>query len=282
MYKLLFLTLYCIGLGCLLIAPTSLHAENKPLIRVIHVSAANTFADSGLLDELNRAFTRITPGTKVEVKSAGALSVLDHGWKGDADIVITHHPMAEERFLKSGFGISRTPILSNSFILLGPKKDPLGVSNETHITNALKKIAADQSSFIAPSQRSGTYNRLMQLWQKAGVTPDWPGYEISGAGVLSTLRNADLFEEYTLVDAGTYFSAKRSLSGSIRPLFIDGDDLKNTYSAIVVAKPKSQDSHLAVVNQYVKFLISPEAHKLIHKFNMNKFGYEVYRPVASL
>jgi len=42
-------------------------------------------------------------------------------------VLLVHSPDAEERFVKSGFGVNRLPVMHNDFVIIGPANDPAGI-----------------------------------------------------------------------------------------------------------------------------------------------------------
>src|SRR5262245_55481555 len=81
---------------------------------------------SGLLDVLLPKFREQT-GTEVKVVAVGSGQAMELGRRGDADVLLTHAPAAEEKFMKEGWGKERRPVMHNDFVLVGPKSDPAKV-----------------------------------------------------------------------------------------------------------------------------------------------------------
>jgi tungstate transport system substrate-binding protein len=79
--------------------------------------------DSGLLDVLIPRFREQT-GIDVRVVAVGSGQALELGRRGDADVLLTHAPAAEKKFMDEGWGQDRRPVMCNDFILVGPKSDP--------------------------------------------------------------------------------------------------------------------------------------------------------------
>jgi ABC-type tungstate transport system permease subunit len=48
---------------------------------------------------------------------------LDIGRRGDADVVMVHDKVAEEKFVSEGFAEKRIEVMYNDFVLIGPKAD---------------------------------------------------------------------------------------------------------------------------------------------------------------
>jgi tungstate transport system substrate-binding protein len=208
------------------------HSQARKGPRSPHFAASTT--DTGLIQALADKFHARHPDIAVEVHAGGALAVLEDGRQGRADLVITHHRQSEELFIEQGFGQDRVQLMYDEFALFGPPADPLKLTRATELLTVLKQLALAQAPFLAPAPQSGSYLKLMQLWNAAGITPDWPGYEITGASAVATLRQAAQFESYAFANMGTYLANRESLAGLIVPLYRDHPLLRNTYSAIVV------------------------------------------------
>ena len=62
--------------------------------------------DTGLLDELMPLFEKKT-GYRVKTIAVGSGQAMAMGERGEADVLLVHSPEAEEKFVKSGFGVNR-------------------------------------------------------------------------------------------------------------------------------------------------------------------------------
>src|SRR5713226_9031496 len=79
--------------------------------------------DSGLLDVLTPLFREKT-GIEVKVVAVGSGQALELGRRGDADALLVHDPVSEQRFMDEGFGTQKRPLMYNDFVLVGPEADP--------------------------------------------------------------------------------------------------------------------------------------------------------------
>ncbi|NDP43257.1 MAG: hypothetical protein GZ089_11170, partial [Aromatoleum sp.] len=85
----------------------------------LRLATTSTLNDSGLLDALLPAFTRET-GLRVKPLVAGTGQTLRMAERGDADLVWSHSPSDEERFVAAGYGTGRSVVMTNAFLLAGP------------------------------------------------------------------------------------------------------------------------------------------------------------------
>ena len=166
--------------------------------------------DSGLLDVLVPLFTKET-GIEVKVVAVGSGQALEIGRRGDADVLLTHAPEAEQRFMSDGHGESRREVMYNDFVLVGPKDDPAHVqgtdfAGAAAIVDALRQIAAAKATFVSRGDESGTHMKEKAIWEKATVTPQGDWYLSAGSGMAATLRLASERRGYVLADRGTFLS----------------------------------------------------------------------------
>src|SRR5687767_5480566 len=89
----------------------------------ITLATGTTLRDTGLLDKLVPTFEQQT-GIEVKVVAVGTGQALELGRRGDADVVLTHLPEAEAKFVDEGYGEKRVPLMHNDFVVIGPASDP--------------------------------------------------------------------------------------------------------------------------------------------------------------
>ena len=163
--------------------------------------------DSGLLDELVPAFER-TGDCKVKTVAVGSGQALAMGEKGDADVLLVHSPDAEETFMDEGHGASRTAVMHNDFVIVGPASDPANIADAPDATTAFRRIAREKAPFASRADESGTNAKELKLWEEAGIKPSGSWYLETGQGMGETLTVASQKEAYTLSDRGTFLATK--------------------------------------------------------------------------
>jgi hypothetical protein len=57
----------------------------------------------------------------------------------DVDVQLVHDPDSEEKFIEAGYGVDRTQVMYNDFVIIGPEDDPAGIKGLSS-TEALKRI----------------------------------------------------------------------------------------------------------------------------------------------
>ena len=242
-----------------------------PMPEKLRLYVASTAAETGIIEFMAAGFRELHPEVEVAVTSAGALEVLDRARNGHADLVITHHPKSEQLFINEGYGISRTLIMYDEFVILGPRQDPLGLAREKNIRVVLQRVAREQAPFLVPGLRSATSLALSELWSLAGIKPDWPGFEITGSSSAATLRTADLFASYTFSDVGTYLANRKALAGNIIPLYRDDVALRNYYSVLVVSQERFPHANQSRAETFVDYLVSEAGQNRLAHFGEQRF-----------
>ena len=69
---------------------------------VVVLATTHTIEDTGLLDVLADAFANSHADLRLRVVVAGSGEALEYGRRGDADVLLTHAPEDEERFVAEG------------------------------------------------------------------------------------------------------------------------------------------------------------------------------------
>ena len=101
-------------------------AQEKSIV----MASTTSTEQSGLFAHLLPAFTKAT-GFEVRVVALGTGQALDMGRRGDADVLFVHDQAAEEKFVAEGWGLKRTAVMYNDFVLVGPAADPAGTKART-------------------------------------------------------------------------------------------------------------------------------------------------------
>jgi tungstate transport system substrate-binding protein len=268
-------------LGLWLVALTSLVVAAPAASQTGQIILATTTStrDAGLLDSLLPVFEHQT-GYSVKVIAVGSGQALAMGRRGDADLVLSHAPEAERVLVDSGYFVRRRLVMHNEFLIVGPKADTAGVHTERDAVAALRRIAERHARFVSRGDQSGTHQRELQLWKRAGGLPaaprDW--YVESGQGMGATLLMADEKHAYTLTDIGTYLAWRSKLE--LVPL-VDGDSLLyNVYHVLELNPRTAPRANLAAGKALADFLVAPETQAKIGAFGKAQFGRSLFLPDA--
>lgn len=192
----------------------------------IDIATTTSVQNSGLLDYLLPHFET----AEVRVHAAGSGRSLEMLADGVVDLVISHAPETEARYLAAHADWRYRKLASNWFIIVGPRDDPAGVGDAGDVLDAFRRIAARAAPFVSRGDESGTHEREQALWRSAGVTPVPGRLIVSGRSMALALRHADEINGYTLADDATFRQLQPQLD---LVAFTIGDGrLLNTYAVI--------------------------------------------------
>ncbi len=267
---------------------TGLQQESSPGEHLLLASTMEP-VETGLLDVLEEAFFQST-GVLVRHVALGSGRALELAQKGRVDMALTHAPDLEEEFMGDGWGISKIPVMSNVFILVGPSNDPAGIGTLEQgwgVQEALRRISAARTPFISRGDRSGTHLRELQLWEKAGVTPEEDWYIVSSgiAGNTGVLRLARDKQAYTLVDRATFLLSRcedklKIFSGTEEGTALPGE-LDNVFSLLLVNPQRVTSVNFKGALLFGQWLREEVAAKIISDFGRESFGRPLFSKVEA-
>jgi tungstate transport system substrate-binding protein len=257
----------------LLLAAVPGCGRSTPPVATITLATTTSTRDSGLLDQLLPPFQEQT-GIEVRVVAVGSGQALELGRRGDADVLLTHAPAAEEEFVAQWYALRRVPVMYNDFVLLGPPTDSAGVRQQRSIGAALRRIAQRGAPFVSRGDESGTHHKERDLWHHAGLEPAGDWYLSAGSSMAQTLRMATEKRAYTLSDRGTFLAQRAGLELVV---VCEGDPmLHNPYAAMVVNPRKHPHVQAGAAQQLVDYLVSPPAQALIARYGVESFGEPLF------
>ena len=250
-------------------------AQEKSIV----VSSTTSTQDSGLFGHILPMFKAKT-GIDVKVVSQGTGQALDTGRRGDADVVFVHAKSQEEKFVADGFGVKRSPVMYNDFVLIGPKNDPAGAKGKD-IVAGLKAIKDKSAPFISRGDRSGTHSAELALWKTAGIDiakDKGAWYKEIGQGMGAALNTASASNSYVLTDRGTWLSFKNR--GDL-DIVVEGDNkLFNQYGVILVNPAKHPHVKKDFGQAFIEWLTSAEGQKAIADYKIG--GQQLFFANASV
>jgi tungstate transport system substrate-binding protein len=242
------------------------------------VSTTST-EDTGLFKHLLPRF-RAKTGIEVRVVAQGTGQALASARRGDADVVLVHDRLAEQKFVDEGFGLDRREVMYNDFVLVGPKSDPAKVMSampEGALLGALEKIANNASRFVSRGDKSGTHAAELRYWSQAQIDPQrgkgrW--YLETGSGMGPTLNTASAMNAYTLTDRGTWLSFKNR--GELKIVFEGDRLLLNQYGVILVNPAKYPHVKTVLGQAFVDWISSSEGQAAIASYKIE--GQSLFFP----
>ena len=274
------------GLCCRLLAVALLvgAAAAPAQDRFIVMASTTSTEQSGLFGHLLPIFKQAT-GIDVRVVALGTGQALDSARRGDADVVLVHDTVAEEKFVAEGFALRRLPVMHNDFILIGPAADPLQTRGNS-ISAALVKLAQAGAGgiFISRGDKSGTHAAELRYWKLAGVDMGSTkpavkpaGYRECGCGMGPALNMASSLNAYVLADRGTWLSFKNR--GDLKVL-VEGDkSLFNPYGVMVVAAARHPHAKQALAQQFADWITSAPGQAAIASYKVG--GEQLFFPSAN-
>jgi len=257
----------------LAVAPALVAAQE----RSITMASTTSTEQSGLFPYLLPAFKQAT-GIDVHVVAVGTGQALDMGRRGDADVLFVHDRQAEEKLVAEGFGLKRTDVMYNDFVIVGPQGDPAGAKGRD-VVAALAKIADKSASFLSRGDRSGTHAAELRYWKMAGIdapATKFAGYKECGCGMGPALNIAAQSDTYVLTDRGTWLSFKNR--GNLA-ILVEGDRrLFNQYGVIVVNPAKHPHVKVRLAQAFADWVLSPAGQQTIASYKVG--GEQLFFPNA--
>ena len=233
---------------------------------VIIVQSATSIQNSGLYDHLLPLF-EAENDIDVRIVAVGTGQALRNAKKCDAELVIVHSKIDEEKFVTDGFGSQRHDLMYNDFILVGPKNDPAQIGTAKTTIEAFQKIAVVKARFASRSDDSGTHKAERRFWQAANTTPtDASGkwYLETGLGMGATLNFAVQADAYALTDRATWLTFKNKTTHM--PLFQGDPALFNQYGVVLVSQIHCPTIKAAESRIFANWLLSPKGQTAIATF----------------
>jgi tungstate transport system substrate-binding protein len=238
-------------------------AAAVPEVQKLVLATTTSTYDSGLLDYLLPDFEG-KYNAEVEVMAVGTGQAIKIAETGDADLILVHSRVREDKLVAEGYGVNRRDVMYNDFVILGPEDDPAGISGMTDAAAAFSRIAEAQAPFASRGDESGTHGKEKAIWEKAGLEPGGDWYLSLGQGMGATLTFANEKGAYTLADRGTYLSRKEGLGLSV---LVEGDAMQfNPYGVIAVSPEKWSHVSYELAMQFIEWLTSMDTQGKIGQF----------------
>ena len=260
--------------GAILLVAGAVHAEES-----IIVQSTTSTQNSGLYKHLLPIF-RIKTGIQVNVVAVGTGQAIKNARNCDGDVLLVHAKPAEEKFVKEGYGVKRTDLMYNDFVIVGPPSDPAKVDGMKDAPVALKKIAASKAIFASRGDNSGTHKKEVRLWQASGVdsqSASGKWYRETGSGMGATLNTGVGMGAYVMTDRATWISFKNKADYKI--LVQGDDDLFNQYGVILVNPKKCPHVNQAAAQKFINWLVSGEGQRAIADYKLG--GKQLFFPNAN-
>ncbi len=249
-------------------------AASRASADTVRFATTTSVVDSGLLALLLPPFTRRF-GIAVDVLPVGSGAALRLAHSGNADVVLAHAPEAEARAVRHGDVLNRRPVMTNDFVVVGPRDDPAAVRGARAVRIALQRIATTRAPFLSRNDGSGTHQRERTLLLAAGIKPGaW--FRRARSGMAEMLRRASKEGAYLLADRSTVVALADSLALDI--LFAGDACLMNAYSVLATNPDHHPQARYVEAMALIGWFTSPAVQELIATYRVG--GHAVARPAA--
>jgi len=237
--------------------------------RFIVVQSTTSTQNSGLFDHMLPVFTQKS-GIEVRVVAVGTGQAIKNAQNCDGDVLFVHAKPAEEKFVADGYGVKRSDVMYNDFVVVGPSSDPAGVAGSKDITGSLARIKQAKAPFASRGDDSGTHKAELALWQAAGIDPaaDSGGwYRETGSGMGATLNTAVGMNAYALTDRATWIAFGNKGDFEVA---VEGDErMFNQYGIILVSPQKCPSVKADLGQAFVDWVLSDDGQQAIADYKQN-------------
>lgn len=269
------LTSLLIGLGM----QTSLAQSNPPKVEATYGQGSKSFklatgspGELGLLQALGEAFDKKEGARLVWIK-AGSGASLNLLKTQQVDMIMVHAPDAVNKAIAEGWATGRTLIGSNEFYIVGPKADAAKIKSSSSGADAYAKIAKAKANFISRGDKSGTHQKEMDIWKKAGITPEGNWYIVTNDFMTASLKRANADKAYFMTDSSTWV-AEKSIAPELQILYRGDPYLVNTYDALVAPVGATENRDIAA--KFIQFVASDEGQAIIRNYGKVQYKEALY------
>ncbi|HSQ69279.1 MAG TPA: substrate-binding domain-containing protein [Steroidobacteraceae bacterium] len=270
--------LACAGLAAMLALPADGIADDAADQRpVVRLAAVNTPYQSGLLASLLPDFEKAS-GYRVELY--GGSDVYRQAELGNADILISHYGKAPvEEFVTSGKGTWPRPVFSNQSVLVGPASDPAKIRGMTDPFEAMRKIVASGSHYVAPSYPVGRY--LSELLLAGAGDPErgsW--YTESREPKGRAMQFAEQKGAYTIWGSFPFERFRRRHGTSLEVMVFDTPVFHRLMAVIRVSPERFTGVNSEGARALEAYLLSPATQAAIAAFREEGMDKQTWWPAA--
>ncbi|MBU3559247.1 substrate-binding domain-containing protein [Polynucleobacter sp. Nonnen-W13] len=269
------LTTLLLGLGM----QTSTAQSNPPKVEATYGQGAKSFklatgspGELGLLQQLGEAFDKKEGARLVWIK-AGSGASLNLLKTKQVDMIMVHAPDGVNKAIAEGWATGRTLIGSNEFYIVGPKADKAKIQSASSGADAYTKIAKTQANFISRGDKSGTHQKEMDIWKKAGVAPEGNWYIVTNDFMTASLKRANADKAYFMTDSSTWV-AEKNIAPELQILYRGDPYLVNTYDALVAPVGATENRDIAA--KFIQFVASDEGQAIIRNYGKAQYKEALY------
>ena len=264
-------------IACLLVAGTALVTGCGQA--TLRVATTQSLKNSGILNSVVPAFEKKYKVKVVATAAPTSMAALDAAKRGQADLVLVSSAMAEQEFVKQGYGVRAVPVMYNDLIVVGPQADPAQIKGLDCPGKSCKKIGTKGAVFVTGGTGTDVDKKIAMYWDKAGIDPKGQGwYVVTGQGIPQTLKVAGQKQGYMIIDRLSFLQNK---SGVPLTSLVEGCAmLMNQCDAIMVSPTKLDGKTVDTENakQFITYLTSKTGQDAIGSFK--RYNMVMYHPNA--
>ena len=257
----------------------SVAQTNPPKVEATYGQGAKSFklatgspGELGLLQQLGEAFDKKEDARLVWIK-AGSGASLNLLKTQQVDMIMVHAPEGVNKAISEGWATGRTLIGSNEFYIVGPKADLAKIKSASSGADAYVKIAKAQTNFISRGDKSGTHQKEMDIWKKAGITPEGSWYIVTNDFMTASLKRASADKAYFMTDSSTWV-AEKNIAPELQILYRGDPYLVNTYDALVAPVGATENRDIAA--KFINFVTSDEGQAIIRNYGKAQYKEALY------
>ncbi|OYY19354.1 MAG: ABC transporter substrate-binding protein [Polynucleobacter sp. 24-46-87] len=252
---------------------------NSPNIEATYGHGSQSFTlatgspgELGLLQELGEAFDK-KAGARLAWIKAGSGFSLKLLKAQQVDMIMVHAPDEVLKAIAEGWATGRTLIGSNEFYIVGPKADVAKIKSASSGADAYAKIAKAKANFISRGDQSGTHQKEIEIWRKAGITPEGDWYIGTHDFMTASLKRANKDKAYFMTDSSTWV-AEKNIATDLQILYRGDPCLVNTYDALVAPVGATKNRDIAA--KFIQFVASDEGQTIIRNYGKAKYKEALY------
>lgn len=244
----------------------------------IIVQSTTSTQNSGLYDALLPQFTEMS-GIEVRVVAVGTGQAIKNTTNCDGDVLLVHAKPSEEKFVSDGYGLTRSDVMYNDFVIVGPNSDPAGITGSNDVSEALQKIANTKAAFASRGDDSGTHKKELGLWNSAGI--DGPAasgswYRETGSGMGATLNVGVGMGAYVMTDRATWIAFGNKANHTI---VVEGDNaMFNQYGIVDINPDRCPNVKAEMAGEFIDWILSSDGQNAIAAYQRD--GQQLFFPNA--